>query len=465
MTLSLLRIIGSALVLAVVAGGCGSMATRTGFYEPATEAVRAGQPDSAVAVIEAARLDGKYSEKDRLVYFLDAGFLNHFSGRYEASNEKLLLADAAAEELFTKSISKAALSMLLNDNALEYSGEDYEILYGNLISALNYAALGQFDDAFVEIRRSNLMLQKLEQKYADAKRQLDRGSPDDTAHIEIDYEIDKVRFLNDAFARWLSMHMYAADGKFDDADIDYSLMVAAYQEQPHIYGFDVPTVKYHSADQAVLSVVSMIGLAPVKESLSLRIRTDKDLGLVQVLYDGTGEEDTEYTHFPINVGADYYFKFAIPQLVDRPSEVGAVQVLVDSVSVGYLQLIEDVGQVVRETYSARKTMTLVRSVGRAVVKGLATHKLKKEADTGGFGGWLKKAAIDVASDFTENADLRCSRFLPGRILIGDFEIAPGRHSIEFVFKDHNGHELGRTSFHDYPVSSSGLNLLSTQWLN
>lgn len=458
----LLRIIWLPL-LAIVVSGCGSVATRKGFYEPIEVELRSGGADSAAALIEAARQDGKYGDKDRLVYFLDAGFLNHYAGRWESSNQKLELADIAAEELFTKSISRAASSMLLNDNVLEYAGEDYEILYSDLISAMNYMELGDYEGAFVEIRQANLKLNNLEDKYAKAARELERGSPDDTARIDIDYDIEKVRFHNDAFARWLSMHMYAAEGKWDDANIDYNLMLAAFKEQPHIYGFEPPRVEYQASDGALLSVVSLVGLAPVKEALNLRIRTDKDLDLVQVLYDGPGKEDTEYAHFPIDIGEDFYFKFAIPQLAERPSQVARLEILVDGMPAGELQLIEDVGSVARETFQAKKSMILIRTVARAVFKGLAAHKMKEEADTGGLTGWLKKAAIDVVTDLSENADLRCSRFLPGRIYIGDFEIPPGVHDVELRYFDANGHQLRSQSFPGFKVSGEGLNLLSTSF--
>ena len=459
------RVSATAVLAALVLSGCSSLSTKHGFYEPITAELRSGRTEAAAALLEKAREDNKYAEKDRLLYFLDAGFLDHYAGHWEASNQKLALVDAAAEELFTKSISRAAASLLLNDNVLEYAGEDYEILYADLIAALNYTEMHQYEDAFVEIRQANLKLQNLEQKYADAARQLQDGSPDDTARIKIDYNVDKVRFYNDAFARWLSMHMYAADAQWDDAKIDYNLMMAAYQEEPHLYPFEAPRVRYQSDSLAVLSVVGMAGLAPIKEGLSLRIRTDKDLDLVQVLYDGTDKADAEYTHFPVPINEDYYFKFAIPQLIDRPSGVAGAELYLDSTYLGRLQLIEDVGLVARETYNAKKSIVLIRTVARALAKGLATHKLKEKADTGGLGGWLKKAAIDVASDISENPDLRCSQFLPGRIYVGDFEVAPGTYKLTVKFVGSDGRQLGQTEVTGFEVVRGGLNLLSTQFID
>ena len=426
---------------------------------PITEQLETGNPDKASEMLEQARRANKYAEKDRFLYFVDAGMLNHYARHYDSSNVKLHLADAASEELFTKSISRAAASLVLNDNILEYAGEDYEILYANLVSSLNYVALNQFDDAFVEIRRANDKLNVLESKYADAAAELQKGNPDDSNRVQIDYEVPHVRFYNDAFGRYLSMHMYAADGKMDDARIDYDYLVDAFESQPNIYDFPMPDVTYASDEGPVLSVVALVGLSPLKQALNLRIRTDKDLDLVQVLYDGPGKEDVEYGHFPMPVDVDYYFKFAIPVIVARPSMVESIRVIVDGETIGQLHLIEDVTKVAEETFRAKKALIYIRSVARAIAKGLATHRMKEKADTGGFAGWLKKAAIDVGSDVSENADLRSCQFLPGRVFVGDFSIAPGTHNLTVQFLDANSGLVKQLDYTDYVVLKNGLNLI------
>jgi len=446
-------------VLVLALSGCGSMATRKDFYEPITAELLTNGPDTAAVMIEAARQKGRWGEKDRLMYFLDAGMVSHYAGDLEASNQKLHLAEQAAEELFTKSISKAAVSLLLNDNALEYSGEDYEILYANLIKALNYIRSDQFDDAFVEIRRANLKLDQLEQKYADAARELQTASPDDTARVDIDYQADKVRFNNDAFARYLSMHIYAADGKLDDARIDHDYLADAFRSQPHVYNFPMPDVMYYSDSGSILSVVALAGLAPVKEALNLRIRTDKDLDLVQVLYTDGANKGNEYGHLPLKVSEDYYFKFSLPTIMGRPSLVSSVKVRINGEYLGELRLIEDVSRVARETFSARKSLIYLRTIARAVVKGLAAHEMKKKADTGGLGGWLKKVAVDVSMDLTENADLRSTQFLPGLIYVGDFVVQPGVYDLQLEFLDQSGHPIGQSTINQYEVRPTGLNMV------
>ena len=280
--------------------------------------------------------------------------------------------------------------------------------------------------------------------------------------MPIEYEAEQVRFNNSAFARYLSMHMYAADGDPDNARLDQNLLIDAYLAQPHVYEFEPPDVRYWARQgHAVLSVVALVGLSPVKEALNLRLRTDKDLDLVQILYDGPGQEDVEYGHLPMKINADYYFKFAIPQLQERPSEVAAVRVLVDGEPLGELQLLEDVGSVARETFNAKKSLIYLRSVARAVVKGLSAHELKEEIDNGEVGGWLGKLAVDIASDIIENADLRCSRLLPGRITVGDFEIPPGEYDLTVQYLDLYGEVIQEDSYSDFKVVPRGFNLAQT----
>ena len=441
------------------------MSTRQKFYEPITAELRSDNYLSAAERIEAAYRDGKYAGKDRLIYYIDAGLAHHYAGNTDSSVKLLLAAHDAAEELFTKSISRAAVSVLLNDNALEYAGEDYEYLYVNLINALNFLQLEDFDGAFVEIRRANLLLESLERKYADAAAELNRGSREDTASTSLEYVPESVRFNNDAFARWLSMHMYAAEGKYDDAEIDLTWLRRAFNEQGDIYNFDMPDVIYHSEDRAVLSVAALVGPGPNKEAMNLRIRTDKDLNLVQVLYTDSEGDESEYGHLPLPISEDYYFKFALPKVVTPPSEVFRIRVSVGGESIGDLHLIDDVGRIAEDTFRAKKSLIYIRSIIRAVFKGLSAHKLKKKADTGGLGGWLKKAAIDVGTDLTENADLRSSRLLPGKVYIGDFEIEPGTYDLTVDFFNSYGQIVKSVNRPGIEVTESGFNLTQVVALN
>lgn len=454
-----IRHILRAVLLFTLALACSSLSTQKKFYEPITADLQEGNYEAAIKGLEKAREKNKFTEKDRFIYFLDAGLANYYASRFDSSKIRLTEAEQAAEELYTKSISRAAASLVLNDNVLEYSGEDYEVLYTNLMKALDYLALDDAEGAFVEIRRANLKLDLLKQKYVDAAEQYQKTIDEDSIVRGIKYDVPDVRFNNDAFARYLSMHLYASEGKLDDARIDYDYLQNAFITQPDVYDFPVPEVQYYADQGSILSIVALAGMSPVKEGLSLRLRTDKDLNLVQVLYDGPGKGDEEYGHFILPVSEDYYFKFAIPVLEKRSSQIDRIFVMINGKDAGQLQLLENVGNVARETFEAKKTIIYIRTLARAIIKGLAAHGLKEKADSGGFEGWLKKALIDVGTDILENPDLRCSRLLPGRVYVADFVLQPGDYDITFDFVDVNGNVIESKSITKYRVLERGLNLV------
>jgi uncharacterized protein len=457
-----LRTILPLLFLLGFISSCASVATQTKFYEPIQRDIAAGNYAAAAAAIEKAQQDGKYAEKDRFLYYLDAGLAYYYADSFAVSIERFSQAEAASDELFTKSISRAAASLLLNDNVLEYAGEDHEVLYTNIFKALDYIELGRYEEALVEVRRANLKLTALEQKYFQAAQQFRNSAQNDTNGVDLPYDIKPVRFSNSAFARYLGMHAYAADGKLDDARIDHDLFQEAFVTEPQIYNFNPPSVKYANDGKAILSVVAMTGSSPVKNDLKLRIRTDKQLDLVQVMYDGAEAGSTLYGQFNIPISEDYYFKFAIPVVTPGQSRVAKIRLLANGKSLGSLQLLEDVNRVAAEVFEPKKTLIYVRTVARALAKGLAAHKLKANIDeknSDAFGKWLLKAAVDVGTDVLENADLRCSRLLPSYVYVGDFEIEPGNYDLSLEFLDSGNSLIQSYNVKDFEVDKQGLNLL------
>ena len=69
---------------------------------------------------------GSYGKKNQVLYYLDLGAVQHDAGQYKESDESLDKAERRMEELYTKSVSKAAGTLVLNDNTTEYAGERFE---------------------------------------------------------------------------------------------------------------------------------------------------------------------------------------------------------------------------------------------------------------------------------------------------------------------------------------------------
>jgi hypothetical protein len=59
------------------------------------------------------------------------------------------------DKLYTKSAVDETYSFLSNDLALKYTGEDFEQVMVDILSALDYMYTGNFKDARIEVKKVN----------------------------------------------------------------------------------------------------------------------------------------------------------------------------------------------------------------------------------------------------------------------------------------------------------------------
>src|SRR6267154_2426568 len=85
-------------------------------------------------------------------------------GRYEESNQFFEKAFLFGEVYRINYLNEAA-SYLTNPNFTSYRGEDHEHLLIFYYKAINYLKMNNTDDALVEIRRLNIRLQQLTDRY------------------------------------------------------------------------------------------------------------------------------------------------------------------------------------------------------------------------------------------------------------------------------------------------------------
>jgi len=116
-----------------------------------------GRFDEAAALAEA----DADAAGDEVLADLNLAIVEHYAGRYEESNRHLQAAELEIEERFTKSVSRAALSLVTNDRALAWLPSRAERPMIHVYGALNYLALGQPDGAAVEARRLARVLDEM----------------------------------------------------------------------------------------------------------------------------------------------------------------------------------------------------------------------------------------------------------------------------------------------------------------
>lgn len=184
------RLIGLAFALGLLLPGCASY----------TSATRAGLDAFERREFSAAELvydKGADEESvNQLVYLFDRGTVRNLAGRFEQSIKDFLAADQMSEIKDYTSIATEAASILTNDRIIHYKGEEFEKVMISVYLALNFAALGQDENAIVACRRVN---RKLELLRDEGKR---------------DYRLN-------GFAQYLAGLMFERQRNWNFAYVDY----------------------------------------------------------------------------------------------------------------------------------------------------------------------------------------------------------------------------------------------------
>ncbi len=435
------------LILIALISSCASMKTQQDQYIDSVPLARSGSYREAALLIEQAKGE-MYKEKDLVLYYLDLGMLQHWSGEYELSNESLSKAEVAIEELFTKSVSKALTSGLLNDNALDYSGEDYEDIYLNVFKALNYIALDDQEAALVEIRRVQIKLNILEDKY---KVIAEEYNASEGAEGELKYR--ESQFHSSVLAYYISLLLYRSEESWDDARIDHEMIEEAWKTQKQLYDFPKPPLPVNipiDDDQALVNVISFTGMSPLKVADTIYLQTGPNIVYLAM----TGQDDDYVTNlvgftFLVIPGiqSGIHFKIQFPRLVSRRSEVDRVLVKMNGVEVADIPLLEKMENIARESFLLSQPLTIGKTIIRATIKNvtkeIGKHAMNEELGKQGAGGaifgLLAGLAADVAVDATENADLRISQFFPSHARATEITVVPGTYHVTLEYW--NGNKL------------------------
>ncbi len=434
---------------------CASSIKKAQYFDGVVADLGNENYDLALKKIEEARKLALYRKQDRLLYYLDKGITYFYKGDYQASNQFFEKAELTMEELFTKSISQAAMSFVLNDNVIDYYGEIYENIYVNVFKAINYIHLNRFDDAFVEIKRVNIKLRELEDKYREL---VDKYNQADTTAVQFKYQA--TNFYDDVLAHFLSYIVYRADHRTDDCRIELEKIDRAWQTQSDVYYFQkpLPIREPNDPEGIYLNVLGFVGRAPQKMAVGGMITTYDD-------YIGISDLSVPIAlprvPFP-GMKAGYHFKFAFPVMISGKTRVKSVEVRINGQYVGNLELLEDMSKVALKTFKSKQNIIYLKTLVRTITKGLLAakgkKKLRKELKADGLLGALIDASVDLAVDATEQPDLRCWKTLPAQCLVGEYPLSPGKHNVEVRCYSTDGMLLYSKNFSNVDVKD-GVNLI------
>jgi hypothetical protein len=411
---------GFALLWALAFSGCAS---HHKDLISVRESLASGDTEAAVAAFEK-----REQKKKDLLYLLERGYMMHVAGRWQESNEAFQKAEDRALELFTKSLSRGAASLVSNDLALPYRSVPHELQLVQYYRALNYLELGAPDEALVEARKANAYLAR----YAEQ-----------TEGQEL--------FRQDAFLQYFTGLLYESRGEANDAVVSLRDATSRYREYESAYGQGAPTwllPDYFAAaehvglapeldslralDSSVADraregnahnavIFFECGWVPYRESvvITLPVFEDKTLSQAEAAarYVDT-YQDHLYDYEEDNVELDHVLSFAFPALVEVPPGVATCELVLPSGEVRQAEPALNLGAVAAADFRRRLPGILLKTVARALAKETLRKEAKGEDETL---GWIVNA-INVA---TEQADTRGWVLLPGQFYMLKAELPDG----------------------------------------
>jgi len=357
-----------------------------------------------------------YKKKDAVLKNLEKGTIYHFAGQYQESFQAFEDAELEIEEQYTKSVTRAIKSLLVNDTELAYDGEDYENIYLNTFKALNFIHLNDYEAALVEARRMTFKLENMTDKYKGVAEALSKKEHAD----EIDVEAGKADLQNSALSRYLSTVLFTKQGRPDNARIESEQLKSALLQQSSV--LNQPVAAYEDLGNITnprtynVMILAFSGRSPHKTEETIRLYSDEN---------------------------DFYFKLALPRLKTFNSNVSRVRIQTSSGQFAEAPVIEHMDLVAKEIYKIKEPIiyarTFIRSLAKAIAGKAANDKAEKSDNA--FLSALTEIATAAATEISEKADLRGWQTMPGKAHAATLQLLPGTHKVTVQYLSSSGHIL------------------------
>ena len=407
------------LTLSAALTGCASMQSHDKLASDVQSAGRTGGIPAALAQLEASAKSE--DDKTALLYNLERGELLRMDRRYEDSTNAFLLADIKVKEWEETAKTDPSKLMgtvgaaLISERLKNYEGQDYEKVWLTTRLAMNRVALGDFENARVDIKRTHereaiiaefrsketlAAEEEAKSKGAAAGGKELNGYPVETLN---DPEVLALKNgYQNALSHYLAGFMYEVLGESGLAAPGYRKAIELKPEtgvlEEGLRGLDNRTSFTWKRRQRMTDVLFVVeaGDAPARKPKAFTIPVPTGRGMV-----------TASISYP----------------VIEPSTDPLLTTLSAAGTALKLEKVVDVNVMARRALKDEMPGMVLRGVTRAIAKGVMQNELQKR---GGLVGGLIGA---VASAATEVADDRMWRMLPGRVYIARGYLPPGEHVV------------------------------------
>ena len=387
-----------------------------------------------------------YSSKDNLLFLLDNGILDHFRNDTQSSNKNLSQAEQLIEKYSAISVMQNVGSYFQNDLVMDYAGEDYEDIYTNIFMSLNYIRQNNIQESMVEIRRFDNKLKLLKSKY---EKQV-KAANNNSSGVQV--EVVSSQFSNSALARYLSMLLYRTDGDLGNAEVDLKYLKSAFETQPSLYNFSLPS----TVDEEIavpegmgrLNILGFYGKAPTKYEVASRF------------YSAAGK---------------IWYKIALPAMQKRGTAITSIQVAARNSETGEiysknLEKLESIENIALDTFNQHLSVITARTMVRTIAKAVNSASLDIAAAESDKKGEDDLSAIfsilsifsKIHTEASERADTRSCRYFPANAAVSGLTLPPGKYDVIINF--HSGAAIAKTVKRTVQVKSGRLNLIETECL-
>ena len=423
MTGVVLRCCAVVMLIGAVSG-CASHYDRVWIVR---EEFHAGRLDVAREAVD-KQLKSRKGEAD--VFLLDKAMIELCSGRPKQAEQILRGVRDRFDEYEQKDAGEVTKSMLTDDNAQAYPGEDYErVLIRAMLALSNLMTTGDDAGAYAlqMVDKQQQIIEKVaakQKKNADlvrSKQESDKdgGPPADAGKPFVPAELAYKQVALGPYIR--AMLAEESPLTLDEA-ARARVQVANFEPNFRDANADLQRAQYEkplAPGRGVLYVFGLVGRGPIKQEKE-EIATQVSLLIADRIVNAFSNRAIPPTLAPVKV----------PQVVNFPSIAEGISVRVDGEQVGTTATIVDVGAMAERQQQAHYPEIIARAVARRVLKKAIIYAAQEATDVEqGSLLSLGVMAAGVAWEATENADTRCWALLPDTIQVLRVELPVGEHEI------------------------------------
>ncbi len=400
-------------------------------YQKKTEGIHAAfyrnDLSRATADLKAQR-EKKDNRKNADLLKLEEAVARMCQGQF-AESEKLLreVRDTfdTREDRKVAGAAETAVSMLTDDLALTYPGEDYEkIMIRAMLAINNLMRDGQ--DVIPYSLQINMKQEEIIQRGTPFMGTGERPDPKKAYQFlplgpyltGMIYE-QNVTEMHEAARAYAKVCQWAPEFTWVQRDLQRA-----------------QTGIHSEPGRGVVYVITLLGKGPRKVQTSAPA-TQLALLIADRIVSATSKHSVPPTIAPV----------PIPEIVESPCRYSRVNVTVEGgfgpfSSGATSETITDVNRIARAQFEANRDWIIARAVARRVVKKAGVYAAKEALDVKNPAGEILLDVAGVLWEATEEADTRCWSLLPGKIQVARVDLPVGTHTF-LLNPQRNGSESGK----------------------